>query len=174
MTDQLGIEREEIWQSLIARRNGAVRIVGGGAPTEQQLAALLDGYITERRRHFEPEIGEVWQPDDWRDRLRQRFPGLDAGFDHGPGWSDILSAGAQMVADAGETMRMSYVKEKYGRMSCFPLSWFEGEQANIDESMEALSEHICEVCGAPGRNRAIHGWWRTECDTHLALREKSR
>lgn len=156
MTDHLDIERETIWQS--------IRAVG--RPQPDLMPVLLDAFIEERRRHFEPEIAEAWQPEDWRDRLRDRFPGLDAGFDHGDGWADLLAAGAQLADDAGETLTVSYTKEKYGRLSMFTSSWFEGDLAGLDDAMESLSEHVCEMCGAPGRNRAVRGWWRTSCDAH--------
>lgn len=166
MMDTLEIERLQILQSVIDKKSPAIKRIDAAEPEMLLITLLLDRVVEERRRHFEPEIGEAWQPDDWRSRLRERFPAMDAGYDHGPGWADLLAAGAQFVADAGETWTVSYAKEKFGRLSIFSSSYFEGALVGLDEALETLSEHICEECGAPGRNRAVRGWWRTTCDKH--------
>jgi hypothetical protein len=171
MMDVLDIQRMAILQSVIDKKSPGIKRITAAEPELLLITLLLDRFIEERRRHFEPEIEEAWQPEDWRCRLRERFPGLDGGFDHGPGWADLIAAGAQMCADSGEVLRMSYAKEKYGRLSLFTSSYFEGDLEGLDEAMEALSEHVCEDCGAPGRNRATRGWMRTQCDRHFAERQ---
>lgn len=170
--DALDFQKMRILQSVIDKHAPGIKRITADQPELMLIVMLLDRYIEERRRHYEPEIGEAWQPDDWRQSLRERFPGLDGGFDHGPGWHDLLAAGAQMASDAGETLKVSYAKEKWGRLSLFTSSWFEGDLAGIDEAMETLSEHVCEDCGAPGRNRATRGWMRTQCDAHFAERQR--
>jgi hypothetical protein len=170
--DALDFQRMAILQSVIDKMAPGIKRITSEDSELLLVSLLLDRFIEERRRHYEPEIDEAWQSDDWRQRLRERFPGLDGGFDHGGGWHDILAAGAQMAADAGQELRMSYVKEKYGRMSCFPTSWLEGDLEGLDEAMEMLSEHVCEDCGAPGRNHATRGWMRTQCDKHFAERQR--
>lgn len=172
MMDALDIQRMRILQDVIDKKSPGIKRIGRDQPELLLITLLLDRFIEERRRHFEPEIGEAWHPDDWRERLRARFSGLDGGFDHAAGWADLLAAGAQMCADAGQELRVSYVKEKYGAMSMFTSGWLEGDLEGLDQAIETLSEHVCEVCGAPGKNRAHRYWWRTECDTHFEERQR--
>lgn len=174
MTDALEIESAEVWSRLTAVDERTGQRLADDPLIYVTMAKLVAEFYVQRRRHWEPEIGEAWHPDNWRERLRQKYPGLSGGFDFESGWCDIISAGAQIVKDGGEELRISYAKEKYGQLSAFTSSYFEGDLTYIDDCMEALSVHICECCGAPGRNRSVKGWWRTECDRHFVGREQGR
>ncbi|WP_062629838.1 hypothetical protein [Devosia sp. Leaf64] len=174
MTDLLQIESQIVWDRLTAPDHRTGQRLADDPTVYVQMAKLVAQFYVHRRRHFEPEIGEAWHPENWRETLRERYSGLSGAFDFEAGWCDIMSAGAAIVADAGETLKISYAKEKYGSMSLFSSSYFDGELDLVDSCMEALSVHICECCGAPGINRAVRGWWRTECDHHHAIREAGR
>ena len=102
-----------------------------------------------------------------RDRLRARFPALDGGFDHGPGWvRNIHYAACEWAEEAGQPFGMSYAKEKWGILSLFPTAWPGGDLAYIEEAMEQLSGFVCEECGAPGQRQRPRGWIVTRCEKH--------
>ena len=164
--DQIEIERSEVWRRLTTTVDGTPKKLAGDPHKLALMQRLVDRYYDHRRGNWEPEIGEAWHPDDWRGRLREQYPGLDAGMDFERGWADIMSAGASLAADAGQDFGISYGKEKFGMMSLFPTHWPEGDLDGLEDAMERLSTKICEVCGAPGRNRSTRGWWRTTCDRH--------
>lgn len=174
MTDELEIESAEVWERLTAPYGHDGRRLADDPVKYVVMAKVVAEFYVHRRRHWEPEIGEAWHPENWRETLRERYAGIDGAFDFDSGWADIVSAGAQIVADEGHVLKISYAKEKFGIMSLFSNSYFDSELDHVDSCMEWLSGCICEVCGAPGVNRAVHGWWRTECDAHHAAREKSR
>jgi hypothetical protein len=166
MMDKLDIERAAIWRAMQETKHEYVRVIGAKGPPADLMSHLLDRYIAARRRHWEPEIGEAHFPDDWRNRLRDRFPALDGGFDHGPGWSDIYYAVCEWAEEAGEAFGMSYAKEKWGILSIFPTAWPGGDLSFIEEAMEQLSGFLCEECGAPGQRQRRGGWIVTRCEKH--------
>lgn len=127
-----------------------------------QIVELASRTTSVRSRHFEHGIGMAWQPDDWKDRLAGRFPGLSCSLDFGPGWHDIMYAAAEWAEEVGGQFRLSYGKEKFGVLSLFPDD-VPDELPRLDSLAERLSACICEDCGAPGRRRP-GGWIRTMCD----------
>lgn len=127
-----------------------------------QIVELASRTASVRSQHFEHGIGMAWQPDDWRGRLADRFPGLSCSLDFGPGWHDIMYAAAGWAAEVGGDFKLSYGKEKFGILSLF-ADELPDDLPRLDALAERLSACICEDCGAPGRRRP-GGWIRTLCD----------
>lgn len=135
------------------------------------LVELISRTIIVRARHYEESLGEAWQPDDWQDRIRTAHPTMDSMFDFSSGWADLLTAAAEWATEVSDPLHISYVKEKFGTMSVFG-GCHDDTIADLDGHVEYLSGFICEDCGAPGRNRADRGWWRTQCDKHHEERSR--
>lgn len=86
----------------------------------------------------------------------------------GPGWItllDTLLAQLQARADAGGIQACAlHTREKFGRLSLRFMPLDPADVALVNET-EKRSEHICEVCGGPGR-LIQEGWLRTRCQSH--------
>jgi len=77
------------------------------------------------------------------------------GFSCGDGWFpliDVLCARLQHETDqlGGPQVVASQVKEKYGGLRFYVQGASAAQHAMIDMA-EALSERLCEICGAPGQ-----------------------
>ena len=71
----------------------------------------------------------------------------------------------QEVADALEELpEIAQVKEKFGTLR-FYINGGTVETHNYIAFAEAMTAHVCEVCGSPGKSR--HGnWVRVLCNQH--------
>ncbi len=91
------------------------------------------------------------------------------GFTCGDGWFtliDTLCERLQFHTDrngAPQIIAMQ-VKEKWGALAFYVASATD-EQFGMIDMAEALSTHICEVCGHPGRV-LVHGAVMTRCPDH--------
>lgn len=132
------------------------------------LVELISRMIGVRSRHYEESVGEAWFPNDWRDRLGSVFPAADGSrwfcFDHGPGWSDLLTAAAEWAVEVSDPFVLQDAKEKWGKLA---LSGWQpdGTIKDLDWHIEHVSGHVCDCCGAPGTLRTA-GWMTTRCDAH--------
>ena len=91
------------------------------------------------------------------------------GFSCGYGWFtliDTLCARLQFETDRNGAPQVvaSQVKEKFGGLRFYVRSATD-EQSGMIDMAEALSAHICEVCGHPGRV-LVHGSAMTRCLDH--------
>lgn len=109
-------------------------------------------------------------PTIFRDRYADmRTTAMCWGFDHGDGWFallDVLCAEIdQHVAATGcRPVVASQIKEKYGALNFY----YSGGNEFINGLVlmaEALSERVCEECGAVGRMNS-GGWLWTRCRDH--------
>jgi phage pi2 protein 07 len=67
---------------------------------------------------------------------------------------------------------INQIKEKWGRLEIYT----SGIPDYIDKMILKAgyeSEHICELCGARGRNIEIDGWYMTLCEEHIKARQKA-
>jgi hypothetical protein len=85
----------------------------------------------------------------------------------GPGWYDMLDG---VLAFASETelragWKVSQLKEKYGGLRIYHTGAPDDVEEMIDAA-EHLSEHVCDVCGAPGKKSNGRGWITTRCEEH--------
>ncbi|MGB8022204.1 MAG: hypothetical protein WCF04_13325 [Candidatus Nanopelagicales bacterium] len=93
------------------------------------------------------------------------------GFSCNDGWYnliDVLCERVQARVDAGncEQVEATQVKEKYGGLRFYCDGADNAVLAFIDFA-EAMSERMCEICGAPGAPNNT-GWIQTLCDAHRA------
>jgi len=96
------------------------------------------------------------------------------GIECGDGWHtliDTLCSLLQLSADANGAPQVeaTQVKEKFGGLRFYASSADDKQWGMIDMA-EAMSEHICEVCGEPGKKIAT-GWLATRCDAHRVAHE---
>lgn len=87
------------------------------------------------------------------------------GFECGDGWYTVirdLSARLEQLNAAGEDIRASQVKEKFGCLR-FYAHGLSDEAEQLVAAAEAASARICERCGAPGETR-WEGYVHTLCD----------
>lgn len=104
------------------------------------------------------------------------------GFECGNGWFDLLydlSSKIKKILEKNEKnkINVTQVKEKFGRLKFYytlsevsPI--IEIKIESIIDKAENLSYHTCEVCGQPGKNRNINGWYATSCLSHYIERIK--
>jgi hypothetical protein len=58
------------------------------------------------------------------------------------------------------------IKEKFGALRVY----YDIGDDFIDGAIamaECLSNNVCDVCGAPGRNQVKNNWLRTRCNDHV-------
>ncbi len=141
-------------------------------PRREIVGELVDRMLKLRWRRLDPVAGTIVPPSrDDLDSLRKRYPSFPHYPDHGPGWTDLSAAMLEWIGGSGAdaSWRITDAKEKYGCMSLF----FSGDTGplgdEIIEATELVSEHVCDVCGAPGRLRE-GGWLMTRCDEHIEKR----
>lgn len=88
----------------------------------------------------------------------------------GHGWHDIIEGTFIALLYVGFTGRVVQVKEKSGELRISlehvantPLSVIQECETQCAIASRS-SRSICEVCGAPGRQRNHDGWLVTSCD----------
>lgn len=83
-----------------------------------------------------------------------------------PGWVQlVIDLHNEIVAIAPE-YRLNQVKEKFGGLR-FYTNIRDATARDIISKYEALSETVCDVCGAPGKKRSIERKYiATRCDDH--------
>ena len=79
---------------------------------------------------------------------------------------------AKMKAEHKSVPRAAQIKEKFGGLR-FYVGSASKEQHEMIWYTEALSNRICEVCGARGRHRPT-GWIKTLCNKHYKQRRDQR
>lgn len=92
------------------------------------------------------------------------------GFECSDGWYRLIEATCTLIQQhtdkmGGEPVVASQLKEKFGGLR-FYYRGGDSYTAVVVELAELLSEHICEICGAPGRTKESKGWLRTRCSAH--------
>ena len=106
---------------------------------------------------------------DWDAFLHRRHPLVfHDGIDTGAGWQWVWQAGAERIQEAGvpRGFRTDQAKEKFGG-----IRWYHHADedspvvSEIIECVEAVSQHVCDVCGAPGSIRQ-GAWLRALCTAH--------
>ena len=93
-----------------------------------------------------------------RQQLRARYPAIlaHASLSFGDGWIGIMEALCERLQHytSQGTMppvKITRAKEKYGELSLFLDGGNEYAVALADMA-EAMSLHICEICGKPGKS----------------------
>lgn len=92
-----------------------------------------------------------------RQRLRARYPVIlaHASLSFGDGWIGIMEALCERLQHytSQGTMppvKITRAKEKYGELSLF-LEGGNGYAEALADMAEAMSLHVCEICGKPGK-----------------------
>ena len=103
----------------------------------------------------------------------QAVPMMTQASNVGEGWHPILR---ELEADLNQMdpdFTLQQVKEKFGGLRYYAQT-SQGVDGAVHREFhdrirvaEEKSEHVCEQCGQPGENHAIHGWYKTLCETHL-------
>lgn len=97
--------------------------------------------------------------------------GHDFGFECGDGWFeliDTLCEQLQFWTDHNHAPQVAaeQVKEKFGALRFYAQSSISPEQLGMIEMASAMSAHICERCGQPGKKLNDGGLWLTRCKVH--------
>lgn len=145
---------------------GRMKYAVGEGPHWRTVVELAARITAVRSRRWDPITQTVKPiPPAWSSLTRETFPFL-CHLAISDGWSDLIIAMCGMLTEAGlpPGYQCSQIKEKYGT-----LRWYDdGNDERINDIVEAgenLSGHICDTCGAPGRERE-GGWVSTKCDQH--------
>ncbi|MDD5297963.1 MAG: hypothetical protein PHU46_13730 [Rhodocyclaceae bacterium] len=117
------------------------------------------------------------------DLLCQRYPNIFAerrgsiqetcmawGFSCGDGWFTLIETlceRLQFWTDRNQAPQVvtRQVKEKFGTLS-FYVRGANDVQCGMIWMAEAMSAHICEKCGQPGKVLNHEGWIMTRCPEH--------
>ncbi len=107
--------------------------------------------------------------------LYSKYPHLflaRIGIHCGDGWFNLLDVLCEQLQQSKGTneefqVTISDVKEKYGGLRFYVNGATDSQFAMIDLA-EALSERICEKCGAPGSLFENAGWCKTRCSSCMA------
>lgn len=143
-------------------------------PDRRALTELAGRYIECRSRRWDTDAYIVRpMPDDYgaQGAVRRAWPGaFDCEMSIHNGWIDMVIAVAGWLDELGELPRFSQIKEKFGGLRLYYDGRISEGADMIVSIAEHLSDHICEVCGAPGRHRVDRGWHSTRCDEHVRTR----
>lgn len=79
----------------------------------------------------------------------------------GKGWHDLIDIAYDYIAS--NNINVLQVKEKFGQLRIYigPSNRFT---LGFISAIENVSGTICEICGASGSIRSIHGWYKAVCD----------
>jgi hypothetical protein len=100
-----------------------------------------------------------------RIKSRARYPGM---VSPPTGWTQLIIQLDEALAEIVPDYQILQVKEKFGGLRYYvgPIEHDNFEQVhNLIRDAERESYLICEVCGAPGKERDT-AWIRTLCDEH--------
>lgn len=146
---------------------GRVAYTVGEGPMWSAVVELAARITAVRSRRWYPITRTVKPiPPAWQGLAIEAFPFL-THMEIGHGWADLMIAAAGWITEIGPPagFRSSEIKEKYG-----DLRWyFDGPDdgiADILESAELLSGHICDKCGRPGELRTEGTWLMMRCGEH--------
>ena len=98
------------------------------------------------------------------------------GLECGDGWFtliDTLCAQIQFYTDNNQVPQVmaTQVKEKLGTLRFRFLKGGDEWIRGMAQMAEAMSAHICEICGSPGERCEIRGI-QTLCDAHRVEQDK--
>lgn len=104
--------------------------------------------------------------DRLRDYDAMRYDTYSIHCECGPGWYDMLDATLSWIAEAQPNAwwKVSQLKEKFGGLRVYNTVG-PGWISEILDAAEHLSEHVCDLCGAPGR-KSTDRWITTRCEEH--------
>lgn len=136
------------------------------------IAEAIARMIAVRSRRRDPETG-LLRPviDEWWRLTRLEFSPL---FDRcipskhvGNGWVDMTLALADWLYDKESTAQIEDYESHDGDLVA-EITGYSDRQFRIVEAFETLSHHVCEMCGAPGKNYAGDALRPgvTACDLH--------
>lgn len=97
-------------------------------------------------------------------KLEDRFPwAKDVFIPVEDGWFSLIWNMFEEFDALPEKPKVFEINEKYGEMtvdisSKVSAAWI------IVEKHQALSENVCETCGAEGSIREVNGWLNAYCD----------
>lgn len=146
-------------------------MTNGEPSREPPAATVLEGVgrvLQVRWRGGPPIPG---RPDDtsWREGISRVYPKtFDAGGPHSwPGWRFIWLAAAEWIQDIGmpKDWECGQTKEKFGTLRWYVYGSLNEKHHSVIRTMEIISGHTCEYCGAPGRLRR-GAWAKVACDEH--------
>ena len=106
-----------------------------------------------------------------RAELRARYPVIleRASLSYGPGWAGLMEAlceRLQFHADHNTMppVQITQAKEKWGELAV-NYAGGDAHAGGLIDMAEALSAHVCEVCGNPGTLQEGPAF-RTRCAAH--------
>lgn len=140
-----------------------MRIIPSPAFSRETLVELVVRMQRRRWLRFDDFVLGMSPPAD--DGWQLIYAVLGVHPEHGAGWNDMILAAAHWIIELGGDPATGQIKEKYGE-----LRWYHnGDVGELGDEIiaaaEHLSEHVCEVCGAPGQvNRK--GWMKCRCPEH--------
>lgn len=116
---------------------------------------------------------------DWRDELPAQYPHLLLKHlrpQTGDGWRSLIALTLRRISEAmeaheGSTLQITSISEKYGTLRIeYSSKRIPAATINAIENAiaiaEAISEHTCETCGAPGRLYDDAGRFAARCAEH--------
>lgn len=122
-------------------------------PDADVVAELVSRSIEFRSRRWSVSQQRVMPlPSDWWLLAHRAYPQLPQAPEYSHGWADLMMAAARWINETESDWRFSDAKEKHARLSVSTrgLTTLGGEQ--IVDAAEALSGHICCVCGRYGES----------------------
>lgn len=110
-------------------------------------------------------------PGLFRERMSPES-GLRHGLECGNGWYELIDTlcaclAQEVKASDVEPISIAQVKQKFGGLRVY-VDNATDHQLGMTRLASALSERICECCGAPGRASVIGKMHVVRCETHLA------
>jgi hypothetical protein len=144
----------------------------GEAPPDAVLEGVMR--VLQVRWRGGPPVAMRFDDEAWRAPLHRVYPGtFESGGPHSwAGWRFIWLAAAEWIEEIGkpDDWECGQTKEKFGSLRWYVYGSLASRHKNVIRTMEIISGHTCEYCGAPGRLRK-GGWAKVSCDAHAQGKE---
>lgn len=139
----------------------------GEAPADAVLEGVMR--VLQVRWRAGPPVPVAHDDEGWRAPLHRVYPKtFEPGGPHSwAGWRFIWLAAAEWIEEIGkpDDWECGQTKEKFGSLRWYVYGSLADRHKNVISTMEIISGHTCEYCGAPGRLRK-GGWAKVSCDAH--------
>lgn len=94
------------------------------------------------------------------------------GFECGDGWFTLIDATCELIQrhiekTGDQQLVATQVKEKFGGLRFYYRNGSD-HASTVVRFVDSLSEHLCELCGQPGKGVGLSGWMQTRCPEHAS------
>lgn len=116
---------------------------------------IIDNLCGAIQNHIDNRLEQIEWTKKWNDKVNDE--------DHE--WVSFADREEREIPEPIAQVVAIQVKEKFGGLR-FYYSGGDDFVRGVVYMAESMSYDTCEVCGSPGKNTNLKGWYRTVCKEH--------